>query len=149
VSQILNKPTLAVMNLTGSANNDFLVKSGTEWVNKTPAQVSSLLAPYTTGNIAVATDADKTVSATDGVIILPEPTAVRTLTLPDASTMANKTIKIVCRSSTTGRWMLSGSFVQKGTLGSSLAVNFSNSGLVSGQTYILVSDGTKWYDIND
>jgi hypothetical protein len=111
----------------------------------TLGQVTSL----TSGNVKVLPDANYTVLSSDATLILPEPASARTLTLPAASTMPNKQIKVVCRSLTTGRWILSGSFVQRGTTGATFTENFTNSGLSTGYTYILVSDGTKWYDVND
>lgn len=115
-------------------------------------------APYTsTANAKVLPDADYTVTSSDKLIILTEPTSVRTLTLPAASTLTNHEINISCKSNTTGRWILSGSFVQKGTNGTNpIDENFINSGLATGTNYRLLSarhvfDGLpnwKWYDIN-
>lgn len=116
----------------------------------TKGQLDSLAGPIAIDK-KVLTDANYTVLSTDHTLILPEPTSNRILTLPAASTMVNKELWIVCRSTTTGRWILSGSFFQKGSLPSS--ENFVNSGLVNGVTYHLVSadsgSGYKWYDIND
>lgn len=98
--------------------------------------------------VKVLPDADYTILNTDGTLILPEPTTARTITLPAASTMPNKRIVLKCKSLTTGRWILNGSFVQSATTGSApFTEDYINSGLAFGQTYELVSDGSKWYDV--
>lgn len=124
-------------------------------LNTSPAPYPSSVASSAT-DAKVLPDANYTVANSDKLLILTEPTAVRTLTLPVASTLTNQEINISCKSNTTGRWVLSGSFVQKGTNGTNpIAENFINSGLVTGTDYRLFSakhvyDGItswKWYDI--
>lgn len=96
-------------------------------------------------------DADYTIGATDYYILLPDPSTTRTLTLGAASSFKGKHLIIDCRSTSTGEWMLSGSFLQAGTVGT-YTEDFVNSGLVTGKIYELmsieVSTGTwKWVQI--
>jgi hypothetical protein len=94
------------------------------------------------GNIKVLPDANYTILSTDKVLILNEPTSARTITLPAASTLPNKEITLIVKTTTSGRWILAGSFIQQP--GASITEDFINSGL-NAITYRLASDGNKWY----
>jgi hypothetical protein len=104
----------------------------------TLGQVTSL----TSGNIKVLPDANYTILSSDRVLILNEPASARTITLPAASTLPNKEITLIVKTTTAGRWILSGSFIQQP--GANTTEDFINSGL-NAITYRLASDGNKWY----
>lgn len=92
-------------------------------------------------------DGNYTVAVTDAYLMLPDPAATRTLTLPAASTMKGHRVVIDCRSTSVGEWVLSGSFIQAGS--TSTTEDFVNSGLGAGTKYDLTSidmgSGTwKW-----
>lgn len=97
-------------------------------------------------------DANYIITIDDEVIVLPDPAATRTATLPAASTMPGMSITIVCAATSTGEWVLMGSFVQTATTGTSPFIeNFTNSGLAPGQRLNLHSindNGTwRWFDL--
>jgi hypothetical protein len=94
------------------------------------------------GDIKVIPDANYTILSSDKVLILNEPTSARTITLPAASTLPNKEITLIVKTTTSGRWILAGSFIQQP--GASITEDFINSGL-NAITYRLASDGNKWY----
>jgi len=102
------------------------------------------------GDSKVVADANYTITLFDENIILPNPAATRTLTLPAASTMPKQTVTIYCAADVTGEWVLSGSYVQLGTTGA-LNENFINSGIATGDRLRLTSvndNGTwKWFDL--
>jgi hypothetical protein len=99
----------------------------------------------------VLTDANYTITGVDGELVLPIPSATRTLTLPAASTLKGKNISIHNRGGV-GQWVLSGSYIQTGNNG--LTEDFVNSGLPSGKVIVLrsidVGSGTwKWIQMNN
>jgi hypothetical protein len=101
-----------------------------------------------TGDGKVLPDADYTITTTDRVLILYQASVGRTLYLPSAAGFA-RDIYIVCNSTSSGNWLLNGSFVQKGTTGtiaSPPTENFINSGLASATIYHLVPIAGKWYE---
>lgn len=104
------------------------------------------------GDAKVVPNANYTVLSTDRFLILPDPTATRTLTLPPASTMQKKVIIIHCAASSVGEWVLDGSFVQFPALGTAATIteDFINSGFGSGERVILssaeVNGSWKWIE---
>jgi hypothetical protein len=159
IDSAYNANTFTLRNAGGTGNNLLYMPGGNVAIAKRQIFNGNVLqvdsdtsTTYTIGasSIKVLPDANYSILSTDYTLILTEPATTRTLTLPAASIMANKEINISCRSTANGRWVLSGSFVQKATTGANpIAVDFSNSGLVSGTNYHLVSDGIKWYDISN
>lgn len=116
-AQILNKPTIptATSQLTNDAS--FTTLAAVNGTNK------------------VVPDANYTILSTDKTVILPNPSAQRTLTLPAASSMQNKEITIINWGDATSDWVLSGSYIQRTTTGgftSSKSEDFVGSGLFVG-----------------
>lgn len=100
------------------------------------------------GGAKAVADSDYTILPTDSLLLLPDPASSRTLTLPAASTMQNKIIKIKNFATSVGEWVLSGSWIQSTKTGA-MTEDFVNSGLQAAEVIILqsadVGGGTwKW-----
>jgi hypothetical protein len=122
------------LNTTTTATEEVVLQGGIlkrQLINNNPL-----------GNIKVIPDANYTITSTDRILVLNEPTSARTITLPAASTLPNKEITLIVKTTTSGRWILSGSFIQQP--GASITEDFINSGL-NAITYRLANDGNKWY----
>jgi len=96
--------------------------------------------------LAVAGDEDYTVPSNIRVIILPDISAPRQLSLPPAESSLNREITIIDKTTGAYRWKISGAFVNRGING--VPPYTAEDGVTVGQgdKLILNSDGVKWYN---
>lgn len=99
----------------------------------------------------VVPNANYTVDSLDSYIILPDPSATRTLTLV-APTIRSKPVTIYCAATTNGEWVLNGSYVSNTITGSTFTENIVNGNIGSSQLIKLVPilDGStwRWFDLH-
>lgn len=96
--------------------------------------------------LEVAKDEDYTVPTNTRVVILPDVTAPRQITLPPPENNLNREITIIDKTTGSNRWKISGAFVNRGANGAPPYAAEDGVQIGQGDKLILNSDGEKWYN---
>jgi hypothetical protein len=96
--------------------------------------------------LAIASDTDYIIPANVKVILLPEITTPRRVALPPPGSSLNREIVIIDKTVGAARWVINGSFVNRGNNSAPPYTAEDNVTVGKGDKLVLVCDGTKWYN---
>ncbi|WP_212005938.1 hypothetical protein [Chitinophaga sp. HK235] len=99
-----------------------------------------------TRGLVIAPDTNYLVPASIRVVLLPDISQPRQITLPAPEQNKNREIVIVDKTSGSNRWKISGAFVNRGVNGTPPYTAENNLTVGQGDKLMLVSDGVKWYN---